>query len=148
VTLRCLIYNLIFSWTTLMGHMKFRFKALMAFAFDWTSDPIKCINIKFWHETHERNSLQGKLLGRYRTKCSGVYIGESSRQLDKRLYEHRNDYKNRLKSGKKTALIKHANNYGHTFDFDNSEILNFETNWYKRRYLESSQIQLYKPKML
>jgi hypothetical protein len=84
-------------------------------------------------------------LGGNGTKCNGVYIGESSRQLDKRLYEHRNDYKNRLKPGNKTALIKHANDHGHTFDFDNSKILNFETNWYKRRFLESSQIQLHKP---
>jgi hypothetical protein len=77
------------------------------------------------------------------TACNSVCIGESSRQLDKRLYKHRNDYKNWLKPGNKTALIKHANDHGHTFD--SSEILNFETNWLKRRFLESSQIQLHKP---
>jgi hypothetical protein len=52
-------------------------------------------------------------LGSNGTKCIGVYIGESSRELDK----HRNDDKNRLKPGNKTALIKHANDHGPAFDF-------------------------------
>jgi hypothetical protein len=42
--------------------------------------------------------------------------------------------KNRLKPGNKTVLMKHANEHGHTFDFDHSEILNVETNWYKHSF--------------
>ena len=38
---------------------------------------------------------------------------------------------------KKTALVKHVVNFQHNIDFDNSSILAFESDFFKRRFLES-----------
>jgi hypothetical protein len=62
------------------------------------------------------------------------------------MQEHRRDFINKDKkvSGQ-TALIVHCKMKNHSFDFDNVKILHTENNFYKRRFLESSSIQLNKP---
>ena len=63
--------------------------------------------------------------------CSGVYIGETGRYFNTRLFEHKRDLKPinlaKLKEddlNKRTALVKHCFNCEHRIDFGNFEILN------------------------
>ena len=76
--------------------------------------------------------------------CSNVYIGETSRCFITRLSEHKRDLKPinlaKLKEdnlNKKTALVKHCFNCEHRIDFGNFEILNYNIDYDKRKFLES-----------
>ena len=71
--------------------------------------------------------------------CTSVYIGQTKRQVQYRLDEHRRA------AGKSTGsstnnglqLARHAQKKGHTFDWKNVEILKQETNLWKRVVLEA-----------
>ena len=76
--------------------------------------------------------------------CTGIYIGETGRAYKTRLAEHKRDLKptNLAKVddnnfNKKTALVKHCITKGHRVDWDHSKGLTFETDFTKRRFLES-----------
>jgi predicted GIY-YIG superfamily endonuclease len=85
-------------------------------------------------------------LGNSNENCKGLYIGETSRKLDTRINEHKRDFINKdKKDSGQTALIVHCKMKNHSFDFDNVKILHHEKNFYRRRFLESSSIQLNKP---
>ena len=85
----------------------------------------------------------------YRIKCkscSRFYIGESKRCLCTRKEEHEYDVKNKSRPGPKTALTRHfVDNLTHHPDFSEKEIkiLDFETDWHKRKTLEACYIWLY-----
>lgn len=85
----------------------------------------------------------------YRIKCkmcSTFYIGETKRCLCTRKKEHEYDIKTKLKPGSKTALTRHClDNMTHEPDFSDKEvkILDFESDWYKRKTLEACYIWLY-----
>ena len=66
--------------------------------------------------------------------CSKVYIGETKQYLEERIKGHK--YANNL-----TALKKHTLNANHTFNFDNTEILEKEHNTKARCILEMIQIK-------
>ena len=77
--------------------------------------------------------------------CSGVYIGETGRCFNTRLFDHKRDLKPinlaKLKEdglNKKTGLVKHCFKYEHRIDFVNFEMLNFtcNTDYDKRKLLE------------
>ena len=79
--------------------------------------------------------------------CSNVYVGETGRCFNTRLSEHECDLKPinlaKLKEddlNKKTALVKHCFNYEHRIDFGNFEILNYNIDYDKRKFLESLYI--------
>ena len=81
--------------------------------------------------------------------CSGVYIGETGRCINTRLSEHKSDMKPinlaKLKEddlNKKTVLVKHCFKCEreHRIDFVNFEILNYNTDYDKRKFLESLYI--------
>lgn len=85
----------------------------------------------------------------YRIRCKNCrtfYIGETKRCLCTRTKEHMYDYKSRFNPGPKTALARHClNNPTHEPDFDENElkILDFESDWYKRKTVEACYIWLY-----
>lgn len=85
----------------------------------------------------------------YRIKCKvcrSFYIGETKRCLCTRTKEHNYDFRTRFNPGSKTALTRHClNNIGHEPDFNEKEIkiLDFESDWYKRKTLEACYIWLY-----
>jgi len=90
-----------------------------------------------------------KCMGNSQEECDGVYIGETSKKLNERIKRHKSDI-NANKTNKKlagcTALIKHINEKRHNFDTENIQIINNnQSNTYKRRFLESTQIQFHKP---
>ena len=74
--------------------------------------------------------------------CSGVYIGETGRCFDTRLSEHKRDVKSinlaKLKDdcNKKIALVKHCFKCEHRIDFVHFEILKFNTDYDKRKFLD------------
>ena len=88
-------------------------------------------------------------MGNSQEECDGIYIGETSKKLDERIKRHRSDI-NANKTNKKlagcTALIKHINERQHRFNLDTAKIINNnQSNAYKRKFTESTQIQFHKP---
>ena len=76
--------------------------------------------------------------------CTGIFIGETEPACKTRLTEHKRDLKleNLAKVddnnfNKKTALVKHVITRDHRVDWDHSKILTCETDFTKRRFLES-----------
>ena len=67
--------------------------------------------------------------------CNQVYIGQTSRLLERRIYEHkRNIFSPPVQH---TALTKHSIEFDHRFDFDNVKIIDKETNLNQRILLET-----------
>ena len=76
--------------------------------------------------------------------CVGIYIGETGRAFRTRCKEHIRDVnpKNlaRLENNdinNKSALVKHVYSENHYMDWNNSKILAKETDYIRRRFLES-----------
>ena len=75
--------------------------------------------------------------------CSGVYVGKTERCFNIRFSEHKLDLKfinlAKLKEDdlkKKTALVKHCFKCEHRIDFVNFQILNYNTDYDKRKFLK------------
>ena len=67
--------------------------------------------------------------------CNASYIGESGRCLKDRIKEHKKDV---TKKNDKSNVYHHVRDTGHSFDFNNTRVLDVERMAYKRRYLESA----------
>lgn len=67
--------------------------------------------------------------------CEGSYIGQTKRYLKERIRSHVYDKK------EQTALKKHCNESGHSFDFKNPKILVRESNTQARLFHEAIQIK-------
>ena len=79
--------------------------------------------------------------------CTGVYIGETGRSFKTRRKEHQRDVKPDIiakltneELKKKSALVKHVCLNGHRIDWESSKILATESDYKKRRFLESFYI--------
>ena len=70
-------------------------------------------------------------------ECKKFYIGETSRNLNVRIYKHKNDFKN---GNTTNFLVSHYISPNHTFDFKNSTILSFIHDKNKVRILEACSI--------
>lgn len=70
--------------------------------------------------------------------CQKIYVGNTSQQLKKRLTQHKSD--TRLKPNS-TGLAIHANAESHVFDYNNTTILDRETQCHKRNISEMLHIQ-------
>ena len=67
--------------------------------------------------------------------CNQVYIGQTSRLLERRMYEHkRNIFSSPLQH---TAVTKHSLEFDHSFDFNNVKIVDKETHLNQRILLET-----------
>jgi hypothetical protein len=66
--------------------------------------------------------------------CDKCYIGETNREKETRMKEHKSDIR---KCNESLNVVKHANEEKHSFDFTNSETLALETNWRRRVIKES-----------
>ena len=72
--------------------------------------------------------------------CDLVYVGETGRSFNTRKKEHQADVKKEQKTlpgTHRTALSKHAITQNHTFNWNQSKLLQFETNYHKRKFIES-----------
>lgn len=63
-------------------------------------------------------------------KCPKCYIGQSKQHLKNRMRGHKYEVKQQLVE--KSALASYALTLGHTFDFDNAQVVDNESNLYKR----------------
>ena len=67
--------------------------------------------------------------------CNQVYIGQTSRLLEKRIYEHkRNIFSPPLQH---SAFTKHSIEFDHRFDYDNVNVIDKETKLNQRILLET-----------
>jgi hypothetical protein len=71
-------------------------------------------------------------------ECNKNYIGSTSQPLKARLNQHKSDTNIKPNS---TALAKHANGLNHSFDYENTKILETESNTRKRLLLEILHIK-------
>ena len=72
------------------------------------------------------------------SSCNLTYIGETKRSFHTRLAEHKADVrKNRHQN---TALANHAYENNHEMNWDKFKILALESNWHKRKFIESFYI--------
>ena len=69
--------------------------------------------------------------------CLASYVGQTSRKLSNRLYEHKYDCKNKKPS---SALYDHIEDTGHNINFDKIIILDHEPNLNKRLLSEMVHI--------
>ena len=66
--------------------------------------------------------------------CDKCYIGETKRWFETRKKEHIRDVKNGDNNA--TALSKHTVELGHSIDWKNYVILQIETDYHKRKFIE------------
>ena len=66
-----------------------------------------------------------------------AYVGETGRNLEKRIYEHRRDIR---VGNDKSAVFCHVRDYGHSLDFDKARIIFSSDDYIKRRVVESALI--------
>jgi len=71
--------------------------------------------------------------------CVASYVGQTKRQLKTRVKEHINDFKKT--SSQLSVISKHRLDFNHTFNWDNTQILDFEPNFYKRLISETIHIK-------
>ena len=73
----------------------------------------------------------------YKIKCCNcpeTYVGETARNLNTRLIEHRRATKN---GDKKNNIAEHHLQTDHRIDWDSAECISFSTDYYQRLTLES-----------
>lgn len=81
---------------------------------------------------------QLQCIGNNKQQCNKIYIGQTKRQLDIRMKEHKRTIELKTET---TALAQHAAENNHGFDFDNIQVLEKETKTNKRLTLESLHIK-------
>lgn len=88
-----------------------------------------------------RNELKSSVIYRIPCgECECSYIGQTKQYLKSRVSDHKRDCNLSNIENPKTGLAKHHFEEGHTFDFDEIRILDSETNWRKRLFLEMCHI--------
>ena len=75
--------------------------------------------------------------------CQKQYIGETGRDLDTRISEHKKDIKPKVIQNKESGVASHVFNTGHSFDFENAKIVHDCDNKTERHIVESVLICLY-----
>ena len=91
----------------------------------------------------QSNKRQGAIYQIPCKECNMVYIGETKRSFETRKKEHIRYQKRSFQNPQiskitySTALCKHAFNLHHDIDWNNSQILEFQTDYRKRRFIES-----------
>ncbi|XP_071581603.1 uncharacterized protein [Temnothorax nylanderi] len=71
--------------------------------------------------------------------CDASYVGQTKRQLQTRLREHKNNI--RLDASKHSVVSEHSTKFNHSFDWDNARILEIEHNYKKRLTAEMIHIK-------
>ncbi|XP_044752677.1 uncharacterized protein LOC123312358 [Coccinella septempunctata] len=75
--------------------------------------------------------------------CNKCYVGQTRQLLKTRIRQHKYDCDDRFRDkDSSTALASHRFAESHNFDFDNVEILDYESNWKKRNISEMIHIRL------
>ena len=87
-----------------------------------------------------KNVRQGVIYSIPCHDCQKYYIGETKRCFESRQKEHIADVKH--KRFDKSALTRHVFDLGHSMDWQQSKVLEFECDFHKRRFIESYYISI------
>jgi len=71
--------------------------------------------------------------------CEATYVGQTKRQLKTRLKEHKNNIK--LDQSKHSVISEHIIKYNHSFDWENTKIMDHESRYFKRIISEMIHIK-------
>jgi len=71
--------------------------------------------------------------------CDATYVGQTKRQLRTRLKEHKNNFKQ--DRSKHSVISEHIIKYNHSFDWDNTKIMDQESKYFKRIVSEMIHIK-------
>ncbi|XP_018373120.1 PREDICTED: uncharacterized protein LOC108767647 [Trachymyrmex cornetzi] len=71
--------------------------------------------------------------------CNATYVGQTSRQLKTRIYEHRNHI--RWNTSARSVITDHRLQYAHDFDWNNVKVLDVESCYIKRLISEMLYIK-------
>ncbi|KYN13987.1 hypothetical protein ALC57_13817, partial [Trachymyrmex cornetzi] len=71
--------------------------------------------------------------------CNASYVGQTKRQLQTRIKEHRNNI--RLDQSNHSVITKHIKEYNHTFNWEDVKIVDSESNYKKRNISEMIHIK-------
>jgi len=71
--------------------------------------------------------------------CEATYVGQTKRQLKTRLKEHKINIKS--DQSKHSVISEHIMKYNHTFDWENTKIMDHESRYYKRIISEMIHIK-------
>ena len=81
------------------------------------------------------------------SSCDAIYIGQTKKSIKTRNAQHKRLCRPALKrkilnsSKKDNGLAFHAHQMGHSFDFDNTEIVTRESNYWRRLIQEGIEIK-------
>ena len=78
------------------------------------------------------------------TDCDNIYIGESGRQLNTRIKEHRKSVSMGTSS---SALSEHSMRTGHSINWDGVKVIDQESSEIKRKIKEAISIRRHHPKL-
>ena len=70
--------------------------------------------------------------------CKTIYVGESGRDLEKRVEEHKNDIKN---AKEKSGIFVHVRDFDHPIDFKNARVIYPSSSVRRRHIVESALIE-------
>jgi len=97
-------------------------------------------NIKDKDEKMRKSNVVYKIKCNF---CESVYVGQTKQYLQKRVGQHKYDCKmHNINKTEKTALASHRFKENHTFNFEETKIVDIEQNWYKRNISEMIHIEL------
>ena len=71
--------------------------------------------------------------------CKLKYLGETSRNIHKRIYEYKRD----IRVGNLNALLQHISKFDHNFDFNAATMLAYIHNKSLKQIFEASEILRY-----
>ena len=91
----------------------------------------KLCNLKDKRSTMEKKNIVYEVPCK---QCPGRYVGETGRQLETRIHEHKNAVN---KKHQNSLLYQHSDNTGHNIDFGNVKVLDSAKNLGQRMLLES-----------
>ena len=102
---------------------------------------LKSLNgfIKAQKDRNEHNNNSNVIYKLCCNDCDATYVGQTKRQLRTRVNEHRNNIK--LSSDRHSVISEHIINETHTFNWENTRILDHERNYYKRLISEMLHIK-------
>ncbi|KYM94067.1 hypothetical protein ALC62_15328, partial [Cyphomyrmex costatus] len=93
------------------------------------------------HKDHVSNMKRRNLVYKINCKdCNASYVGQTKRTLKTRITEHKNDI--RKSNGNFSVISEHRLNLNHEFDWEDTEIIDSERWFYRRRIAEMLHIKL------